>query len=423
MVKIIILGGGIAGVSLAYEIRAKTKTMDHQVILISDSETFHFVPSNPWVAVNWRSPESIKVPLAPYLAKKKIAFVHQAAKRLNPAENSIELADGTEITYDFLAITTGPKLAFDEITGLGPDGFTQSVCHVDHAADAANNWDQFVEDPGPMIVGAAQSASCFGPAYEYAFIAETELRKRKIRHKVPMTYISSEPYIGHLGLGGVGNSKAMLEGVLRDRHINWITNAKIDKVEEGTMFVTEVDQQGGVKKKHKLPFSYSMILPAFKGIDAVQNIDGLVNPRGFIIVDEHQRNPKYHNIFAAGVCIAISPLEVTPVPTGIPKTGYMIESMVSATVENIAQMLAGQEPSHTATWNAICLADMGDSGIAFVAMPQIPPRNVTWARQAKWVHTAKVMFEKYHLRKVKTGKTDPILERQLLKMMGINKLE
>lgn len=39
--------------------------------------------------------------------------------------------------------------------------------------------------------------------------------------------VTSEPYIGHLGLGGVGGSKALLESALRSRHIKWITNAKV----------------------------------------------------------------------------------------------------------------------------------------------------------------------------------------------------
>jgi len=46
-------------------------------------------------------------------------------------------------------------------------------------------------------------------------IMETDLRKRKLRDRVPMTYVTSEPYIGHLGLGGVGNSKGLLESEFR----------------------------------------------------------------------------------------------------------------------------------------------------------------------------------------------------------------
>ncbi len=107
-------------------------------------------------------------------------------------------------------------------------------------------------------------------------------------------------------------------------------------------------------------------------------VEYLVNPRGFIVVDKHQRNPSHPNVFSGGVCVAIPPVGPTPVPVGVPKTGYMIESMVTATAHNIANLLHGEEPGREATWNAICLADFGDSGAAFVALPQIPPRNVNW---------------------------------------------
>ena len=128
---------------------------------------------------------------------------------------------------------------------------------------------------------------------------------------------------------------------------------------------------------------------------------------------------KYRNIFSAGVCVAIPPVEVTPVATGAPKTGYMIESMVSAICENITADIQGKPVEARATWNAICLADFGDTGAAFVALPQIPPRNVTWAKMGKWVHLAKIAFEKYFLRKVRTGNTDPVYEKYVLKALGI----
>ncbi|MFC3117529.1 hypothetical protein ACFOHS_01320 [Jhaorihella thermophila] len=153
------------------------------------------------------------------------------------------------------------------------------------------------------------------------------------------------------------------------------------------------------------------MLPAFRGIDAVMGIEGLVNPRGFIIVDKHQRNPTYPNIFGVGVCVAIPPTGPTPVPVGVPKTGFMIESMVTATAMNIGQILRGQTPDHVGTWNAVCLADFGDSGVAFVAQPQIPPRNVNWASSGKWVHVAKVGFEKYFLGKLRKGTSEPFYEK------------
>ena len=422
MAHIVILGAGIGGMSMAYEMREEARAED-QVTVVSNHSFFQFTPSNPWVAVNWRTRDDITLEVAPLLERKGIRFVSTACKRVHPDKNTLELEDGSALKYDYLIIATGPKLAFDEVQGLGPQGHTQSVCHVDHAVAAGKDWDQFVKDPGPVVVGAVQGASCYGPAYEFAFIMDTDLKRRKIRDRVPMTFVTAEPYVGHLGLGGVGDSKGLLESGMRDRHIKWICNAKVTKVEAGKMFVTEHNDDGTVKKEHELPFKYSMMLPAFKGIDAVFGIEGLTNPRGFIAIDAFQRNPKFNNIYAVGVCVAIPPVEATPVPTGAPKTGYMIETMVRATAHNIRAVLDGKEPDQKATWNAICLADFGDTGAAFVALPQIPPRNVNWFKEGKWVHLAKVAFEKYFLRKMKKGTTEPMYEKYVLGVLGIKKLK
>lgn len=420
--RIVILGAGLGGTIAAYEIEAAVRG-GAEVQLVSDSPLFSFVPSNPWVAVKWRESGAIQINLEPILERKGIGFTAAGAARVNPAESRVELKDGTGIAYDYLVIATGPDLAFDEVEGLGPKGHTVSICRTDHAAEAAQAFERFAADPGPIVVGAAQGASCFGPAYEFAMILDTELRRRKIRDKVPMTFVTPEPYIGHLGLDGVGDTKSMLESELRQRHIKWIANARITGVEAGTMAVEELDEAAAVKKTHDLPFRYSMILPAFRGIEAVRGIEGLTNPRGFILVDKHQRNPAFPNVFALGVCVAIPPVGPTPVPVGVPKTGFMIESMATAIARNLADLVDGREPGAEATWNAVCLADFGDGGVAFVAQPQIPPRNVNWASYGRWVHYAKIAFEKYFLRKVRRGESEPFYERLALEALGMRKVK
>lgn len=338
--RIVIIGAGLGGTIAAYEIKAALKGRA-DVLMIAESETYSFVPSNPWVAVRWREPEAIQVHLPPIFARKKIGFTAIGAKRLHASEKRVELNDGESVDYDYLVIATGPDLAFDEIEGLGPGGYTASVCQTAHASHAATLFDAYLENPGPIVVGAVQGASCYGPAYEFALILDTELRRRKIRDRAPITFVTAEPYIGHLGLDGVGDTKSLLESKLRDRHIKWITNARVAKVEPGLMHVEEVAEDGAVAKTHQLPFGYSMMLPAFRGVPAVRDIAGLTNPRGFILVDEHQRNPAFPEIFALGVCVAIAPTGPTPVPVGAPKTGFMIESMVTAVAANLAALVAG----------------------------------------------------------------------------------
>ena len=422
MARVVVLGAGLGGAIMAYEMKAQLRPEDSLTVITKDPN-YHFVPSNPWIAVKWRTRDAVEVDLAPVFAKKSINFKPVAAKKLLANANRIELEDGTSVDCDYLIIATGPELAFDEIEGLGPNGFTQSICHIDHAEKASAAFEAFCANPGPIVIGAVQGASCFGPAYEFTFILQTELRRRKIRDKVPMTYVTSEPYIGHLGLDGVGDTKGLLESEMREHHIKWMTSTRVKKAEPGKMTVEEVNDDGTVKATKELPFGFSMMLPAFCGIAAVRGIEGLTNPRGFIVIDKHQRNLKFQNIFAIGVCVAIPPMGPTPVPCGVPKTGFMIESMVTATALNLGLILRGQEPKHEGTWNAVCLADFGDSGVAFVAQPQIPPRNVNWSSSGKWVHAAKVAFEKYFLRKMRQGTSETFYEKTMMDMLGIAKLK
>jgi sulfide:quinone oxidoreductase len=422
MAKIVVLGAGLGGIIAAYEIRKTVRRQD-EVVAVNETDFYQFVPSNPWVLVGWRDREDIVVDLHKPLKRRRVELVVGAAEKVEPENKRLRMADGSFVDYDYLVIATGPELAFDEIEGLGPKGFTQSVCHIDHAEAGYKAFEAFCDDPGPMIVGAVQGASCFGPAYETAMILETELRKRKIRDKVPMTFVTSEPYIGHLGLDGVGDTKGLLESEMRERHIKWITNAKVKKVEADKMIVEEVNADGSLKQVHELPMKYSMMLPPFRGVPAVRGVEGLVNPRGFVLTDKNQRNPKYPEIFGLGVCIAIPPTGPTPVPVGVPKTGFMIESMVTAIAQNLKEILHGKEPTHEATWNAICIADFGDGGVAFIAQPQIPPRNVNWSVSGGWVHTAKVGFEKYFLGKIRSGRSETFYENAALSLLKTHKLK
>jgi len=422
MAHIVIIGAGLGGSPLAYELRAALGR-EHRVTVVNATDYFQFVPSNPWLAVGWRTREKITLPIGQHFARKGIDFLGLPVTRIDAAGNSLQMADGRTLPYDYLVIATGPKLAFDEVPGAGPAAHTQSICTVEHAEQAWAKYQAFLKDPGPIVIGAMPGASCFGPAYEFAFIVNADLKRRRLRKKVPITFVTSEPYIGHLGLGGVGDSKTLLEHELRNHDIKWITNAKTARVEPGKLFATEVDANGNPVREHELPFKFSMMLPAFKGVDPVAAVEGLCNPRGFVLVDAFQRSKKYRNIYSAGVCIAIPPIEATPVATGAPKTGYMIETMVTAIVKNIQADLAGQQATAQGSWNAICLADMGSTGAAFVALPQIPPRNVNWFRKGRWVHWAKIGFEKYFLYKMKRGNSEPLYEKFMLRLLGIQKLE
>lgn len=424
MAHIVIVGAGLGGIPMALEMKTQVEKTD-RVTLIGDDPIYHFVPSNPWVGVGWRQPADIEVEIEPVCKKRGIEFNATGVRKIIPEKNMLELGDGSKVSYDYLILSVGPAMNFGDIPGFcpGDGGFTHSICRTDHAAETAIAWEKFMENPGPIVAGASQGVSCFGPAYEFTMVMETDLRRRKIRDRVPMTFITPEPYIGHLGLGGVGDTKGLLESVMRERSIRWICNASIERIEKNMVHAVEFDEDGNEKRHHELPFTFSMIMPPFKGIAATTGVDGLANPKGFVIVDKHQQNPVYSNIFALGVCVAMPQVETTPVPTGVPKTGFMIESMSVAIASNIKSLMSGGEATFEPTLNAVCLADFGDSGVGFVAMPQIPPRNLNWSSKGKHIHLAKLAYEKYFLHKIRGGLTEPFYEKAFFAMLGIDKLK
>ncbi len=155
MAHIVIMGAGLGGMPAAYEIRALLGR-EHRVSVVNAVDYFQFVPSNPWLAVGWRERQEIVVPIAEPLRKKGIDFVGRAVTTIDAPGNKLVLDGGDELAYDYLVITTGAKLAFGEVPGSGPiDGHTHSVCSVDHAEKWRAEYEQFLKNPGPVVIGQA----------------------------------------------------------------------------------------------------------------------------------------------------------------------------------------------------------------------------------------------------------------------------
>ena len=93
MAKVVVLGAGIGGMSVAYELRALLPK-EHEVTVVGQGELFSFTPSTPWVAVGWRKPADIQITVRPHLGKQGIAMESAGAERVVPQENRLVLGDG-----------------------------------------------------------------------------------------------------------------------------------------------------------------------------------------------------------------------------------------------------------------------------------------------------------------------------------------
>jgi len=390
MAKVVVLGGSFGGLTAALELK-RLLGGKSEIAVVSEEDRFVFNPSLPWLAMGWRSADDITVPVRPVLEKRGIEFIHDRAMAVD-AEGSRALTETRAIPYDYLVIATGPRLAFEEVPGLGPEkGHTQCIFTLEQAEGAHVAWLKFLESPGPIVAGSVQGVSCSGPPYEYAFEADAVLRMRKMRHKVPMVFITSEPYIGHFGIGGLRNSRRIMEDEFAKRDMKVIANASVEEI-----LPAEVRLKDGTR----LPFMLSMLAPAMTGVPAVAHLG---NQRGFIPVDGNYRHAKYRNIYSVGVAVAVAPPEQTPVPTGVPKTGYMTVKMARTAALAIASDITGGAPPEEIPMEVLCLMDMGDTAAYMRASPVLPPRQESALRQGTMYKWMKIVFERYFLYKVRHG--------------------
>ncbi len=210
--RVVVVGSSFAGLTAALELR-KHLDDQHQVIVLDPREDFTFIPSLIWVPFGLRDAQDVTFPLAPLYRRKGIEFVNEAAAHVDIDAHTLTTTSGRVIEFDKVLIATGPRLAFEKIAGLGPEnGFTQSVCNLEHAQVARTAWERFLQNPGPVVVGTAQGGSCFGASYEFLFNIHHQIRKAGLQDVAPVTFLSAEPFLGHFGLGGVGDSASAWRG-------------------------------------------------------------------------------------------------------------------------------------------------------------------------------------------------------------------
>ena len=332
-------------------------------------------------------------------------------------------SDGNSSTTTIWSSPPARSSRSTKCRGSGPRVLRNRSARTSTQPHAWESYQEFLENPGPIIVGAAAGASCFGPAYEFAMILDADLRKRKLRDRVPMTFVTSEPYIGHMGLGGVGDSKGLMESRTAAAAHQVDHEREVTASTAGEMNVAEHDDEGKPKKEHALPFSLQ------HGHSGVQRRG--CRGRGAGAVQSARLRADRRAPALAEVSEHLLGRRVRRDSAGRGDAGAhrraqdRLHDRIDGQrdLRNIAAEIAGQARDARATWNAICLADFGDTGAAFVALPEIPPRNVTWAKAGKWVHLAKSAFEKYFLRKVRTGSSHPVYEKYVLKALGIELLK
>jgi sulfide:quinone oxidoreductase len=393
--RVVVLGSNFGGLTAALAVKHDLHG-DVDVVVVSPSDRFLFNPSLIWVPFGKRDPKDITFDVAPTFEAHDVAFVHAAATGIDPVRRVVTTTVGEE-PYDYLVVATGYRNNFDAVPGLGADGHAYTITTLDDAMHAREGWQRLLEAPGDVVIGATQGAGCFGAAYEFLFNISHQMKKAGIKRQATLTYVTSEPFLGHFGIGGLPHGEDLLGMFLKKEKIEVRLNASMAAVDSDAVHLDD---------GRAVPFDFAMIVPPFVGQDFLKDVPGLADDKGYVKVRDTYQTQDHDEIYAVGIAAQVAVPWQTPTPVGIPKTGFPTEKMAAVAATNIAAQIRGEEPSAHKEFGeipAVCVMDAGNNGVLILADRMLPPRKHGVLIPGPQNHAMKLAFEKYFLWKMKGG--------------------
>ncbi len=393
--KVLVLGGNFAGLTAALAVRHELHG-DVDVRVVSASDRFLFNPSLIWLPFGKRTWADVTFPLTPTFESHGIDFVHAEATALDLDGRTVKSSVGS-YDYDYLVIATGYRNNFTVVPGLGPGGNACTITTLDDAIMAGEEWRRFLSDPGDIVVGATQSAGCCGAAYEYLFNLSHQLRKAGVKRQVNLTWVSSEPFLGHFGIGGLPHGETLISMFLKKENITPVVNTAMDHVDEGRLVLAD---------GKAIDFRYAMIVPPFIGQEVIKAATEIADEKGFVKVRDTYQTLTRDEVYAVGIAVAVAVPWQTSTPVAIPKTGFPAEQMAHVAARNIAAQIKGEQPVERKAFGdipAVCVMDAGNNGVIMLADKMLPPRKHGVLIPGPQAHAMKLAFEKYYLWKARHG--------------------
>ena len=347
MKKVLILGGGFAGVQTAIELQKKGI---FEVTLVSDRDYLYLYPISIWVPVHLKKFEDIKVPLAKIQKKYPFNLIIDKVANIQAVENMV-VCENQTLTYDYLVVAFGAEKMWHK----GIDN-TLSICaKPEMAVEIRDRIDELVhKGSGKIAIGFGgnpkdKSAVRGGPAFELMFNIHNYLKGRKLRSNFEMTFFAPMDEPGaRMGKGAL----AMLDKLFAKCNIKKQFGKKIKEfVSDGVIFEDD----------SKLDSDFTMFIAAGTGPGILKNSDLPLSDAGFIKIDNACQSTGFSNVFAIGDIAAIEG------PEWIAKQGHIAELMGRNVAYNIVEIEKGsaKRKGYQEHLNILCVMDTGD-GAAFV---------------------------------------------------------
>lgn len=398
MKKVIVLGSNFGGMTVALEVAKKSKGQV-EVLVISPTKYFLYTPSLIWVPFGIRKLDDIRFESEPIFNKHGVKLVKDAATKIDVVKQIVATKESGEFAYDYLVVATGVDLGFDIIENLHPGkGYVNNIVTPEDSEKTYENFKEFLKDPGPIIVGATQGASCMGAGYEYLFNMEKELRKHKVdRELAPLTWITPEPELGNFGIDGIRTGETLLKTFMKIFKVNHVVSSSIKTIEKDKMILDSGEE---------LPYKFAMLIPPFLGASVVRDSEDLGNEKGFIVCDDGYRSIKHDNIYAVGLAVQVNSASKGIVPFGVPKTGYPTDVMSKIAAHNILYDIGLVKKRKEKAFGRIpglCIMDCGSKEVYILSTSLLKPRAIAIIFPNILNDFGKWCLEKYFLYKNRRG--------------------
>lgn len=347
MKKVLILGGGFAGVQTAIELQ-KSKLFD--VTLVSDRDYLFMFPISIWIPVHINEFDDAKVSLKKIQKKHPFKLIIDKVTGIKAVENLV-ICETQVLNYDYLVVAFGA----DKMQHKGINN-TLTICgKPEQTLELRNRLDKLVaRGSGKIAIGFGgnpkdKSAVRGGPAFELIFNIQHYLKQKGLSNKFELTMFAPMDEPG--ARMGKGAMKAIHSMFAKQNLKQRFGKKIIEFVEDGVIFEDE----------SKLESDLVMFIAAGTGSAILKSTDLPLSEAGFVKVNDYNQVVEFPNVFAIGDAAAYEG------PEWKAKQGHIAELMGRNSAHNIIQIEKGMTDfkGYQKHLNILCVMDMGN-GAAFV---------------------------------------------------------
>ena len=344
-VNIVLVGGGSGGTLsanlLAKQLRAEIQTGRVQVHLVLGSQQHIFQPGYLHVAFAGQDPTEI-VREEDSLVNESVRLVEEPAERIDLKSQVVTLASGKTLHYDYVIVATGSVPDPKAIPGLSEAALNFHTS-PEESRKVWNVIQQF--DGGHVVVGiAGVPHKCPPSPNEAAFLIDDYFRKRGIRNKVKLTFLTPypRPYPAE-------PMSRVVEPLFKEREIEVVTFFNVESVDPAKkeMYSLEGETQS---------YDLLIMVPPHRGADVVVK-SGIGDADGWIPADKNtMRITGYENAYAIG--------DATNIP--VSKTGVTAHLQAITASDNIVSALPHRRGLYKYNGRINCPFEMGSGKAAFL---------------------------------------------------------